>query len=274
MSAIDLLRRPLAPVLPEAWSAIDDEAKRVLALNLAGRKVVDFCGPFGWRHAAVNTGRLEMLEGRDPVEGVCAGVRLVQPLIELRIPFTLTQMELDVVARGANDPYVEPARVAAERVALAEDTAIFNGYEPGKIRGIVPSSPHAPLTVGSPSDWPRAVVGASEVLRAAGINGPYALVLGPDAYDELSSAAEDGYPIRKRIEGKLIDGPIVWAPAVKCGLLLSIRGGDYELTVGQDLSIGYAFHDKDKVELYLTESFTFRVLEPAAAIGVCRASGT
>ncbi len=270
MTALDLLRRGIAPILPEAWEAIDGEAKRVLALNLAGRKLVDFSGPHGWKHAAVNTGRLEMLDGRDPVEGVCVGVRTVQPLIELRIPFGLAQMELDVMARGATDPDLEPVRTAAERIALAEDIAIFNGYEPGRIRGILPSSPHTPLTLHNASDWPRVVVDAREILRTAGINGPYALVLGPDAYDELSAAAEDGYPIRKRIEGKLIDGPIVWAPAVGCGLLVSIRGGDYQLTVGQDLSIGYAHHDKKNVELYLTESFTFRVLEPAAAIGIRR----
>lgn len=274
MGAADLLRRDLAPVLPEAWAAVDDEARRVLSLHLAGRKLVGFSGPLGWKHAAVNTGRLEMLEGHNPAEGVCAGIRTVQPLVEMRIPFRLKQMELDVIARGANDPFLEPARIAAERIALAEDTAIFNGYEPGRIRGIIPSSPHQPLTVRSASDWPKAVVAASEVLRTAGINGPYALVLGPAAYDELSAATEDGYPVRKRIEGKLIDGPIVWAPAVGCGLLMSLRGGDYELTVGQDLSIGYAYHDKDDVELYLTESFTFRVLEPAAAMVVCRAASS
>jgi uncharacterized linocin/CFP29 family protein len=41
--------------------------------------------------------------------------------------------------------------------------------------------------------------------------------------------------------------------------------------VGQDLAIGYAHHDKDQVELYLTESLTFRVLEPAAAVALVRA---
>ena len=54
------------------------------------------------------------------------------------------------------------------------------------------------------------------------------------------------------------------AAAIQGGVLLSVRGGDYELTVGQDLSIGYADHDRHTVELYLTESFTFRVLEPRA----------
>ena len=75
------------------------------------------------------------------------------------------------------------------------------------------------------------------------------------------------HPLRKRIEENLIDGSLVWAPVLDEGaVLLSTRGGDYELTVGQDLSIGYAYHTKDEVELYLTESFMFRVLEPTAAV--------
>jgi uncharacterized linocin/CFP29 family protein len=32
------------------------------------------------------------------------------------------------------------------------------------------------------------------------------------------------------------------------------------------MSIGYAAHDRESVELYLTESFTFRVLEERAAV--------
>ena len=46
----------------------------------------------------------------------------------------------------------------------------------------------------------------------------------------------------------------------------SARGGDFQLSVGQDLSIGYAGSDKETVFLYLTESFAFRVLERAAAV--------
>jgi uncharacterized linocin/CFP29 family protein len=44
---MDLLKRSLAPILPEAWALIDEEAKRVLQLRLAARRVVDFRGPFG-----------------------------------------------------------------------------------------------------------------------------------------------------------------------------------------------------------------------------------
>jgi len=53
--ALDLLKRELAPILPPAFAAVDAEAARVLKLNLAGRRIVDFRGPHGWELAAVNT---------------------------------------------------------------------------------------------------------------------------------------------------------------------------------------------------------------------------
>jgi uncharacterized linocin/CFP29 family protein len=267
---MDLLKREFAPILPDAWRAIDEEATRVLKLQLAGRKLVDFDGPHGWKHGAVNTGRLRMLKDQ-PVEGVSVGVRQIQPLVEVRTPIRLDIMELDSVARGANNPDLSAVVAAAERVARTEDSAIFNGFKDAGITGIVEASPHKPVTIAEAVAWPEAVVAAKETLRTAGIGGPYALALGRNAYDEISAANEEGYPIRKHIERQIIGGPLVWAPALEGALLLSIRGNDYELTVGQDLSIGYAFHEHQTVELYLTESFTFRVLEPAAAVVLRRA---
>jgi len=261
---VNLLKRKLAPILPEAFAAIDAEAARVLRLTLAGRKLVDFRGPFGWKYAAVNTGHLKLLEDKTP--DVSMGIRDVKPLLEIRTPIILKTMDLDSVARGADDPDLSNVVLAAEKLARVEDSAIFNGYPAGNIEGIIPKSPHAPVPVATPQDWPKAIVTAKEKLRDAGIAGPYALALGKTAYDEINAGSEDGYPLRKRIERTLVDGPLVWAPAVNGAVLMSIRGGDYELTVGQDMSIGYAYHDKHSVELYLTESFTFRVLEPAAAV--------
>jgi uncharacterized linocin/CFP29 family protein len=144
---------------------------------------------------------------------------------------------------------------------------IFHGFEGGDITGIIEASPHKPIAVNGILDWPKAIVAGLEVLRAAGVNGPYALVLGRQAYDELDADSEDGYPLRRRLAETLTDVELIWAPALQGGaVLLSKRGGDYELTVGQDLSIGYAAHDRTDVELYLTESFTFRVLEEKAAV--------
>lgn len=261
----DLLKRGLAPILPEAWAAVDAEAKRVLELNLAGRKLVDFEGPCGWTMAAVNTGRLELFR-EEPVAAVMAGLRRVQPLVELRTPIKLDIMELDSVARGADDPDLRAVVEAAERIARAEDLAIFHGYPDGRITGIVQASPHPKVVVPETAQLPRMLLEAKEILRRAGINGPYALVLGTAAYEEVFAATEDGYPMAKRIATNVIDGPIVRAPALDGAVLMSVRGGDYALTVGQDFSVGYADRTRTDVELFLTESFTFRVLEPAAAV--------
>lgn len=260
---MDLMKRNLAPITAAAWTQIDAEAKRVLALHLAGRKVVDIDGPHGWTHAAVNLGRLEV---KDPEDlGVPWGARTVLPLIEVRMPFVLSIAELDHAPRGATID-LQPVVTAAEKVAAAEDRCVFNGFAMAGIQGLIPTSPHSPIAI--PEDWaayPSAVVAATEVLRRAGVDGPYALALGPTCYAGLAQAAEDGYPIRERVR-RVLDGPLVWAPQVDGAVLLSMRGGDFELTIGQDLSIGYADHDKHRVELYLTETFTFRVIESAAAV--------
>jgi uncharacterized linocin/CFP29 family protein len=50
--------------------------------------------------------------------------------------------------------------------------------------------------------------------------------------------------------------------------VFSQRGGDAELTLGRDMSIGYHSHDERTVRLYFTESFTFRVVGPEAVVGL------
>ena len=266
---MDLLKRDLSPVLPEAWDLIDNEATRVLKLNLAARKLVDVRGPHGWQFAAVNTGRLQPIrESGDPELEL--GLRKVQPVLELRVPIRLEIAELDSVARGAEDPDLSAVVHAAEKLAMAEDNAIFNGLAAASISGIVRSSPHpaVPLPVDL-AGLPRAVLAARETLRQAGVGGPYALVLGATLYDQVRAALMEGYPLAKQVEA-IVDRPMVRAVALETAVVLSLRGGDYELWLGQDLSIGYAHHDKQNVELYLTESFTFRVLEPGAAVALTR----
>jgi uncharacterized linocin/CFP29 family protein len=262
---MDLLKRELAPITSEAWQQIDEEARRVLRLHLAGRKLVDFSGPHGWQLGAVNTGRLKHIQATAP-DTVAHAIRDVRPLIELRSNFVLQQLELDYAARGAQDLNLDAVIAAAERIARAEDAAIFRGFEAGGIAGIISASPHAAIEVKSIGEWPRAVSRAKEALRLAGVNGPYALAAGPNAYAELTSEGDDGYPLRKRLQETIAEGSLVWAPAIEAGaVLLSTRGRDYELTVGQDLSVGYTWHDKEEGGLYVTQPLNFRLLEDMAA---------
>ena len=264
--ATDLLKRNHAPITSDALAAVDAEAARVLKLNLAGRRLVDFKGPHGWQLASVNTGRLEPISG-GKTPAVELMLRQVQPLIELRVPMKVSLAELDAIPRGATDPDLDPVVEAAEKAAHAEDSAIFNGLASAGIEGIIPASPHAPHKLPADvRDLPGVILAARETLREAGISGPYALALSTPLYAQVLAAAEDGYPLSKRITQQVLDGPLVRAPAIDGAVLLSLRGGDYELHVGQDLSVGYAGHDQKTVELFITESFTFRALEPAAAV--------
>jgi uncharacterized linocin/CFP29 family protein len=265
---VNNLRRELAPISDAAWRQIDEEATRVLKLKLAGRKLVDFEGPKGAECAAVNLGRTDLLKTA-PADGVEAARREVLPLVELRTRFQLARGELDAIENGAKDAALDAVVEAATRVAAAEDGAIFHGYAAGNIQGIDAASTHPTLPISSDyTAYPRSVAEATRLLRLAGVDGPYAIALGPRCYTGLMQATGDGgYPALQVVK-RILDGPIVWAPAVRGAIVLSTRGGDFELTVGRDLSIGYLGHSATTVDLYLVESMTFRVLMPEAAVAL------
>jgi uncharacterized linocin/CFP29 family protein len=63
-----------------------------------------------------------------------------------------------------------------------------------------------------------------------------------------------------------VDGEIVWAPAIEGGVVLTTRGGDFELHIGQDISIRYLSHTETAIRLYLQETFTFLMVTAEAAV--------
>lgn len=263
---MDDLWRELAPISGEAWKAIDDEARSHLKVTLAARRIVDFTGPLGWAVSAAELGQTQPLES-GPAEGVGAALRRVQRLVELRAPFELSRRELDSIARGAKDADLEPLRRAARTIGLAEDRAIFHGYPEAEIQGIFDAAGSAALTLTRDyQKYPMVVSEALTRLRTNGVGGPYALALGPECYKGLTgTTTAGGYPVLEHVE-RLIDGPVFWAPGVQGALVASLRGGDFELIVGRDFSIGYQEHTAAKVRLYIEESLTFRVLSAEAAV--------
>jgi len=106
------------------------------------------------------------------------------------------------------------------------------------------------------------------ILRSTGIDGPYGLAICPDIYTRIVETAEYGGHLLFDHLREILGGPLVWAPGVEGGVALSLRGGDFEFESGQDLSIGYLDHNVDAVRLYFEESFSFRVLEPDAAVAL------
>jgi uncharacterized linocin/CFP29 family protein len=260
------LFRELAPISEAAWAEIDAEATRTLRNFLAGRKVVDLTGPLGWAHSATDLGRVDQL--RDPVaEGVEAGLRLVQPLVELRTRFTMARMEIDSIDRGGRAPDLAPVIDAARHAAFAEDRLIFGGYAAAGVAGIRAQSPHEHITIDEDYEqFPRAVARAVAMLRAAGVDGPFGVALGPRCYTNVVETTQrGGYPVLEQVR-LITGGPLVWAPAVDGSIVLSLRGGDFELVSGEDFSIGYTSHDADSAVLFVEESITFRAHAPEAAV--------
>lgn len=259
------LNRELAPITVAAWSEIEDEAAQTLKRMLAGRKLFDFEGPHGWEHAAINLGRVETLD-TTPVAGTRACRRVVQPLIEVKVPFVVERDELDAAARGAPDIDMDAVADAARKAAMLEDNALFNGYSAAGITGVMQTEGHESLPIGTDyTKYPALVAEASDQLRQAGVDGPYAIALGPRCFTELSRTTEQGYPALEHVR-RLLSGPIVWAPAVDGAVVMSMRGGDFVLHVGQDFSIGYTDHDDKRVRLYIQSSFTSLVFGPEAAV--------
>ena len=259
------LYRELAPITDAAWAEIEAEARRTFTRHLGGRRVVDVVGPAGTALSAVGTGHLRTLAA--PAEGVVARQREVQPLVELRVPFTVTRAAVDDVERGSKDSDWQPVKDAAKQMAFVEDRTVFHGLAEAGIGGIAPGSSNPPLTLPStPEEAPDVVAQAVSSLRLAGVDGPYSLLLSADLYTTVAESTEHGYPIRDHLARLLPGGEIIWAPALDGALLVSTRGGDYELHLGQDLSIGYLSHDSETIELYLQESLTFLSLTAESSV--------
>jgi uncharacterized linocin/CFP29 family protein len=259
------LLHDLAPVPGGAWEQIADEMNRTLRHFLTARRLVDFSGPHGWTKESVVRGRAE--EITETPAGIQGSVRTVLPLVEYRAEFWLERAELDAIDRGAQDADLDPVRDAARRLALAEDTAVFHGNRAALIDGIATSTPHPKLAISDNyRDYPGNAARAVAMLHTAGVAGPYALALGPRCYTGVIETTEmGGYPVLEHLR-LITGGPVLWAPAVDGAVVMSTRGGDFQLTIGEDVSIGYLDHDATSVHLYLEQSFTFQVLTPEAAV--------
>jgi uncharacterized linocin/CFP29 family protein len=256
------LHRELAPISDAAWSQIEEETSRTIKRYLAGRRVVDVQGPSGVATPGIGTGHLRNVAA--PGNGILARQREVKALVELRVPFELDRQQIDDVERGADDSDWQPAKDAARLLAFAEDRAIFEGYAAAGIGGVREgtSNPVLPL----PADiraYPDAIAQALSQLRLVGVNGPYSVLLSADAYTGLSETSDQGYPVLGHIK-RLVDGQIIWAPAISSAFVLTTRGGDFGLYIGEDVSIGYLSHDDKTVRLYLEETFTFLLLTSVA----------
>src|ERR1700733_8055469 len=188
------LHRELAPISDSAWAQIEEETSRRLKRYLAGRRVVDVKGPGGPAISAVGTGHLRTIAA--PGKGILARQREVKALVELRVPFELDRQTIDDVDRGANDSDWQPAKEAAGIGGIRQGTSNPVLTLPDDVRA-----------------YPDAISQSLSQLRLVGVNGPYSVLLGADAYTALAETSDHGYPVLEHVK-RLVRDQIIWAPAI------------------------------------------------------------
>ncbi|HOA79980.1 MAG TPA: family 1 encapsulin nanocompartment shell protein [Defluviitaleaceae bacterium] len=255
---MDILKRELAPLTDEAWDEIESKAKEVLENHLSARKAVHVKGPFGLEYTVLSEGRLKNLEEE---EEFCAGIYEVKPLIETRFSFQLNKWEMDNLSRRAKDIDLSPLEKAVKKSALFEENVIYNGYKAANIQGLLEASTNKVLPFGdNAAEIMASLSQAILFLKDAFVSKPYSLIVGKEAWIKINMETE-GYPLKKQIEN-LIGSEIIYSELIDGALVLPYDNEDIEMTIGNDFSIGYENSDDKIVQLFITESFTFRILDP------------
>ena len=260
---MDILRRESPRLSDRVWAALDEAVAQAARHVMAARRVATFDGPKGWDHFAAPLGTMNACRTRDGKASVC--VPDVALLAEIRADFSLPWQAVEAFERGGPTLETVPAEAAAREVALAEDRLALQGDPVGAGFLVGKESPRLRL-----GDWAKPEVVLTDLLRAVetldklGIPGPYEAVLASGRYYAYLRAAEDGgYPIARHLKDVLagVHRSQVLADG---GGLFATRGGDFVLTVGGDLAVGYRAHDQEALHLFCVETVAAQTLTPQA----------
>lgn len=255
---MDFLKRSASPISTEAWDEIDKTAKNVFKNLLSARKILAVNGPKGLDYTAIEEGRLEELDSPKFGE-VCTGSYKLKRLVEARISFKLSKWELDNINRGAKDINLDALEEACEKIAVFEEQAIYNGYKKGDIEGLIPSATHKFKLGKDGNSILKAIGDGKYALMNSYVEMPYDLVVSKEVYDQINIIFEGAHLIQA-IEN-IIGGKVIRSKVVTGAVMLPTRHEDLEFTIGQDLAVGYESEDGGEVQLFVTESFTLRVLD-------------
>jgi uncharacterized linocin/CFP29 family protein len=259
---MDILRRSSARLSDEVWKELDEAAATAAKNVMTARRIATFDGPRGWDYIAAPLGTMQACATREGKAVVC--VPEIALLAQIRADFSLPWSAVEAFERGGPAMETSTAEAAAREVGLAEDRLAYSGEPVGT--GFLESAASPRLRLGDWSDPARVIadlIGAVERLDRRTVPGPYEAVLSPDRYYAYLAAANRGYPVPRHTKNIIAD---VHRSLVihEGGALFSMRGGDFILTVGGDLAVGYRSHDREALHLFCVETLAPQTLEPEA----------
>jgi uncharacterized linocin/CFP29 family protein len=265
MSMDILQRRAAAPISERVWKEIDDAVRKAAVHVLAGRRVADFDGPKGWDFVASRLGTLRPAHSSRSSGSARLSVPEVALLTEIRADFSLPWAVVETFERGGPALETAAAETAARDVAEAEDQLVFFGN--GEQRGLLTSKDSPQVTLGDWTEPGRAVadlMAAVDTLDRSGIAGPYAGVLDTKHFNDFwkAQASGCGYPASEQIKERI--EAVHRSSVLTGGAVFSLRGGDFVITVGGDLTVGYRWHDVEALHLFCLETVAPQLLTPEA----------
>jgi uncharacterized linocin/CFP29 family protein len=260
-----LQRRTAAPISERVWKEIDTAVRKAAVHVLAGRRVADFDGPKGWDYVASRLGTLRPAHTSRSAGSARLSVPEVALLTEIRADFSLPWIAVETFERGAPALETTAAETAARDVAEAEDQLVFFGN--GEQAGFITSKESPQVTLGTWTEPGRAVadlMGAVDTLDRSGISGPYTAILDTKHFNDFwkAQASSGGYPASEQIKERI--HAVHRSGVLAGGALFSLRGGDFVITVGGDLTVGYRWHDVDALHLFCVETIASQLLTPEA----------
>ena len=252
------LERESAPIGPETWKLLNTVMIEAAKGQLAGRRIIDIDGPFGFGLKAIPLSDCELEEG-------ISGSTFV-PVNLIKSGFSLGKRDLASFERDKLTLDTTCVAAAAIDCAASEDRMIFQGSQ--GTAGLLNVDGTSSLTL---TKWDKVGNAADQVIEAvtklddAGFHGPYCMALAPAQYNLLLRRYPQGDGTElDHIRGIVSEG-VVKAPVLKKGGVLLASGRQFvSLAVGLDMTIGYNGPVGDDLEFYVAESLALLVRYPGA----------
>lgn len=263
---MDFLKRDFAPLTEKIWEELDERAREVFIRNLRLRKIIEVDGPYGWDFSSYALGTLNIID--NPKSALGWGIRESLPLIEVRYPFELDIWELDNIERGYQTPDLTSLEEAARNLSEFENKIILKGEDKAKITGLftIAKQNFVKSCSEKVNDFVKSVFDAKQKFRKDGIEGPFVLVINKEIWERLF-AQQNAYPLTLLLK-EIMNLEIETIDNLENSFIISTRGDDFKLILGQDLSLGYELRIENKIRLFFTETFTFHIKTPEAIVGL------
>ncbi|HZD59657.1 MAG TPA: family 1 encapsulin nanocompartment shell protein [Anaerolineae bacterium] len=267
--ASEFLSREEAPFGGEVWQKIDDTVVGAASSQLAGRRILEIEGPYGFG--------IKAIPGMDRPVGESVSMREVKaelisspmiPLASVQSSFAIPIRDVASFEQTGIEFDISEAASAAIAAARQEDTLIFLGSRALGVEGLASLKAAGSYKLGSWDEVGKSIddiIAAIGVLDKAGFPGPYAMALAPNRYNLLFRRYMQGNLSEFDLLKEVISGGIVKAPVLKDGGVIVASGRQFAtIALGQDLVATFVGPVDGTYEFLLVGSLTLRVKVPEA----------